>query len=560
MTTPVPERILASRENQGLVNLQRLVDRIANRMPRNASVPIVLVSGFSGWSEALFGTFNYWGGFEDLPAVLHAAGYTVIVLTSATFDVPSAFSPNTIPIDYGAVYPARYGYARYSNCSRAVLYGSLPTDWKWDTESPVHCICHSQGGNTIRLLIELLRGNYGNIHSIYFTTADNRQNMIKSIVTLGTPHKDTTITAAVQTSSPNLLYRYRSERPGSMTYNSTIGGFLGFQTNRSVALWWEGLRNPLFPPHNGFYDNGIPGVNALNEFAPAPTPNTFYFTMSFDASEDFPNVRLSVADFATFPSPLNLLNIPGTLAAISLNVFISYVPGAPTLVNLAKWAVQVANTHLGALGFELPAQSARLIPGISSAEFQPNDGIVNTVSMRGPNDAQVSNEADFPIQSLGSHSLATAAKGTYWHLGINKTMDHGDEIGVFTVGETLTKYLPAKYEEVKQMYLEFAELLARLPPPKQDLSLDFLLRLKLDLKLDLMKSTSTTYFLANLQALDALITLLDSLPARGLAINDTWATVRYFNKHHCIFGRLWGRQTSPMSCFNQQFPLVFGRS
>jgi hypothetical protein len=101
-----------------------------------------------------------------------------------------------------------------------------------------------------------------------------------------------------------------------------------------VQVWWEGLRNPLFPPHNGFYDNGIPGVNALNEFAPAPAPNNFYFTMSFDASEDFPNARLSVADFATFPSPLNLLNIPGTLAAISLNVFISYVPGAPTLVNL----------------------------------------------------------------------------------------------------------------------------------------------------------------------------------------------------------------------------------
>jgi hypothetical protein len=69
---------------------------------------------------------------------------------------------------------------------------------------------------------------------------------------------------------------------------------------------------------------------------------------------------------------------------------------------------------------------------------------------------------------------------------------------------------------------------------KQDLYLDFLLRLKLDLKLDLMKSTSTTYFLANSQALDALITLLDSLPARGLAINDTWATVRYFNKHDSI--------------------------
>ena len=60
---------------------------------------------------------------------------------------------------------------------------------------------------------------------------------------------------------------------------------------------------------------------------------------------------------------------------------------------------------------------------------------------------------------------------------------------------------------------------------EQDLPLDFLLSLKLDLKLDLMKSTSTTYFLANSQALDALITLLDSLPARGLAISPLLDTL-----------------------------------
>ena len=32
------------------------------------------MSGFSGWGEALFGTFNYWGGFDDLPAILSRAG------------------------------------------------------------------------------------------------------------------------------------------------------------------------------------------------------------------------------------------------------------------------------------------------------------------------------------------------------------------------------------------------------------------------------------------------------------------------------------------------------
>jgi hypothetical protein len=241
-----------------------------------------------------------------------------------------------------------------------------------------------------------------------------------------------------------------------------------------VQRWWNGTHSPAFPPHNGFYDNSIPGVNALNAFASAPAPNTFYFTMSFDATEDFPNVRFSPADFATFPVTfplMNPLNIPGTLGAFGLNIFLSYVPGAPTLVSLAKWAVQVADRHLGVLGYfnripepgpkvpradvlpillptayamggyELSAQDARLIPGISSTDFQPNDGVVNTASMRAPNDAYLSNAADFPIHSLGNPASAAAAKGKYWHLGINKTMDHGDEIGVFTVGQTVSRML-----------------------------------------------------------------------------------------------------------------------
>ena len=177
---------------------------------------LFIVSGFSGWGEALFGTFNYWGGFEDLPEALHAAGYTVIVvrigplssnweracevyaqLTSGLFDPPDIFPATTIPIDFGTVYPVRYGYSRISNCSKAVLFGKSP-GWKWSNQSPVHCICHSQGGNTIRLLIELLNGNYPDLHPSYFAARGNRQNMIKSVVTLGTPHKGTTITNVVQ--------------------------------------------------------------------------------------------------------------------------------------------------------------------------------------------------------------------------------------------------------------------------------------------------------------------------------------------------------------------------
>lgn len=41
---------------------------------------------------------------------------------------------------------------------QAVVLGTLPGNWQWDGHLPVHMICHSQGGNTVRLLIELVVG------------------------------------------------------------------------------------------------------------------------------------------------------------------------------------------------------------------------------------------------------------------------------------------------------------------------------------------------------------------------------------------------------------------
>jgi hypothetical protein len=84
--------------NDGLKALDALVNSIKDATPKK-DVPLVFgktaivmskvfqsakpsstVSGFSGWGQALFGTVNYWGGFEDLPLALHNAGYAVIVV------------------------------------------------------------------------------------------------------------------------------------------------------------------------------------------------------------------------------------------------------------------------------------------------------------------------------------------------------------------------------------------------------------------------------------------------------------------------------------------------
>lgn len=230
-----------------------------------------------------------------------------------------------------------------------------------------------------------------------------------------------------------------------------------------------------FPPQNGFYDNSIPGVTALNTFAAQPSSEVFYFTMSFDATGQFPNETLYPADLATFPFSnfmTNPFNIWGSLITMTMGAaqaLETALPGIPMIVKVTQWAVKVANTHLRGLGyfsriptpgpvvprsdilpslsvtcyamggFEIPGNLAPtgLAPDLNSEDFQPNDGVVNTVSMRGPDDAYVTDVASFPVQALGSVASVATTRGMYWHLGINKTMDHGDEIGVFTVGKSV---------------------------------------------------------------------------------------------------------------------------
>jgi hypothetical protein len=278
-----------------------------------------------------------------------------------------------------------------------------------------------------------------------------------------------------------------------------------------VARWWQGL--PALVPHNGFYDNSIPGVRALNKFAAAPAPNIFYFTMSFDATRQLPDIALSPANVGSFPVsfPLNLApnpgNIFGKLGAFGLST-ISKLPGSASTLALAKWLIQVANDQLGQLGYynKLPTPGPRIpradmlpvltlfgygmggyevsnntVPtgfasNISSADFQPNDGVVNTVSMRGPDDIHIFDAATgFPTAALSNPArMPQDVLGRYWHLGKNETMDHADQIGVFTMTQTvrlksrqalnglcLRFYL--QYRQVEYMYMLLAAFLTRLP-------------------------------------------------------------------------------------------------
>jgi hypothetical protein len=69
-------------------------------------------------------------------------------------------------------------------------------------------------------------------------------------------------------------------------------------------------------------------------------------------------------------------------------------------------------------------------PRYSDADWQRNDGIVNTVSMNGPDEKYVVEVKDLPDRVLTEEEIKQN-KGRYLHFSDNMTLDHADEIGVF---------------------------------------------------------------------------------------------------------------------------------
>lgn len=238
----------------------------------------------------------------------------------------------------------------------------------------------------------------------------------------------------------------------------------------NVRKWWLGPGGPNGQRRNGFYDNSIPGVMLLNQKAAEPSTEVFYFTMSFDATDNFPNIQLTSEDIAQFPHhpALFLWNQFSGPSSWLLNIG-QKLPGAPSSLDYARFAVGSANRHLAQLDYfhQIPQPGPRvprpdvlpliapssygmggyllrqdqlppgLSPGAGPSNFLPNDGIVNTISMKGPRARDIAEIEDIPIEAVGSTQQRRISKSArtskrYWHFGTNKTMDHADQIGVFT--------------------------------------------------------------------------------------------------------------------------------
>ncbi|KAL4767033.1 hypothetical protein BDW60DRAFT_220859 [Aspergillus nidulans var. acristatus] len=381
---------------------------------------------------------------------------------------------------------------------RAILYSQSPErfiQWVWSKENPAHFICHSQGGNTVRYLISLMTQGSGGQHPEYFSEV-KRGNWVISVTTLGTPHKGTTITDVIENFMlgsrdqlikllARLFATFSFNNPAQRSYDLQLDHWgicrQGNETFQEMRQRLESIPGPVSKwynsQNNAFYDNSIKGVNMLHMKASPLSEDTYYFSLAFHSTVPFPSTwppwTVEAAEGVLHSIPV--VNIGAWVVDRILDA-IGHIVGWAIILPLlnvrdvVRWVTRdVLNRLLRDTNYQvqlplpgkyLPRKDVipLMVPtvyamggqdlmseqidtlGPDLGDWYLNNGIVNTNSMRGPDDSIVRDIAAFPISDVNSYG----ARGLYWHFGTNSVMDHADEIGIFIKENTVCSLFYAK--------------------------------------------------------------------------------------------------------------------
>jgi triacylglycerol lipase len=414
--------------------------------------PIVLVYGFLGFTDDQFASsgFKYWGGFDNIARHLRANGKHQ-VFTSAVGPISSSWDRAAELyyqikggcVDYGQRHTARY--ARFGALQRptgkcwAADPHNNPQRYplalypQWDADHPIHLIGHSQGGQTIRALIQLLeRGSPNGDEGGGELYQGGRVGWVRSATTISAPHDGTTLRDAVGDFFPAMagLRAGVATLAGAKRQASRHEalGLEQFGVRRrpaeSAAAFSQRASEAAFWDQENFdsaqYEMGPDGAQQFNAWVKT-SPSVYYFSIANSATEQG-RFCCNETDRVIAPIQNPAYQYP------------RHDMAPLTKPYAGEWIIPSQWRHgLGAYTQNAPGR----VP-IDSAWFQ-NDGVVNTVSMRAPKGQPVRNYDGAPV------------KGVWNFLGTYHGIDHFDIIG-----------WPSKGERIYPLYDRIADMLYRL--------------------------------------------------------------------------------------------------
>ncbi len=379
--------------------------------------PIVLIHGFMGWGPEEMGSYNYWGGENDYVRKMKEKGYNVIELSvgpvSSNWEraVEAYYQLKGGQVDYGMRHSKKFNIIQKPKDS---YYSGLYPEW--DSNHPIHIVAHSMGGQTARMLNYLLMNEiYIDDNSLIKEESsllgDTHNKMIKSITAISSPHDGTTLRDVVVKAIPFVQYFVGVAGViGTNFYDFDLDHFqFTRDENESWSSYLSRMRN-----HNAWetknicsWDLSLDGAKTLNAILKA-SPDIYYFSIVTSTTKKRENSQ--------YHDP---------------------VDGTSILIK----------TRSKLLG----ARSGYWLDGSKTdSSWYENDGVVNTVSMYGPQVAR--NEPD-PIVPYKEGEMLIPGQW-YWIKILE--MDHWSIIGHLGSSERKLK--------AEEILFKHLERLKELPP------------------------------------------------------------------------------------------------
>jgi len=396
--------------------------------------PIVMVHGFLGFGPEQYTRtgFKYWGGFDDIVSHMrshhgeHQVWAASVGSISSNWDRAAElyYQIKGGCVDYGSSHTARF--ARFGalqqpegKCWAADALNN-PNNYPlalypvWDAQHPVHLIAHSQGGQTVRALIELLEN--GSPHGdegggdLY---QGGRIGWVLSASTLSAPHDGTSLRDAIgyfpaavnDLAGAIAAMANRGERTtgGAPVHDFRLEkfGVTHYQDETAASYRDRVLSAPIWDQEN--YDSaqhemGPDGAQEFNAWVKT-SPHVYYFSASNSATAAGA-ICCNQTDRLIAPIQSSRYQYPRRDMA------------PLTKPYAGEWIVPFNGRRgIGSYTQTKPGQVK-----VDSSWFR-NDGVVNTRSMRSP--------LGQPVRDYDGK----AVKGMWNYLQHYDGYDHFDMIG-----------------------------------------------------------------------------------------------------------------------------------